>query len=112
MVLLDQVQLFLEKTSYQKTEALSVQGDLIPANIHVKGDDFVITVAEGKVTFAPFTPAVRDADGEDYQTPNDYPSPNTARNSLICEVGNKLVPRGCLQGLCGKRQWIPLSTSQ
>jgi hypothetical protein len=61
-LLLDQVFQFLDKTSYQKIEdPLPVKGDLVTTGLHVNINDFVITVALGKVTFAPFTPAMRMA---------------------------------------------------
>ena len=58
----------------------------------------MITVAIGKVTFAPLTPAVRDADGEDNKTPKGYPAQHLRKNSLICRVGNKWYQGGVFRG--------------
>jgi hypothetical protein len=79
-LLLDQVLQFLDETSYQKIEdPLPVKGDLVATGLHVNINDFVITVTLGKVTFAPFKPAIRDADGEDNKTPKGIPYNTYAR---------------------------------
>jgi len=98
-LLLDQVFRFLDQTSYQKIEdPLPVKGDLVTTGLHVNINDFVITVAQGKVTFAPFTPAIRDADGEDNKTPKSYPVQHLRKNSLICRVGNNWYQGGVFRG--------------
>ena len=98
-MLLEQVFQFLDKTSYQKIEdPLPVKGDLVATGLHVNINDFVITVALGKVTFAPLTPAIRDADGEDNKTPKGYPVQHLRKNSLICRVGNNWYQGGVFRG--------------
>jgi len=31
---------------------------------------------------------IKDAEGDDWQAPDDYPAPDLKKNSLICKVGN------------------------
>jgi len=70
-----------------------VSKDNVDTSISVNKGDIIRTLSKGTVWFSMFGP-ILSANGETYNTPDNYPAPNLLKNSLICLINNTFYQGG------------------
>ena len=77
---------------------LSVGNKEINTELTIQAGSKVRIQASGTVDFGGaflgMGQVIRDADGDDWSTPSDYPAPDLRKNSLICKVGGQWYQGG------------------
>lgn len=75
-----------------------VNNKRVNTKVRVKAGDRIGIVASGEVDFGGAVigigAPVLDANGDDWETPPDYPAPNLRKNSLICDIGGTFFQGG------------------
>jgi hypothetical protein len=71
---------------------------MVNTRVNISAGDRVTVTAVGEVDFggavAGIGAPILTADGDDWQTPSNYPAPSLRKNSLICDVGGTLFQGG------------------